>query len=76
MEQVYAWLYDHYGEPRLRTLPAFQDAAAEPLVELAPEDAQLDLRDALNILRLNWCTAAFEMGVRFGMKLTEEGRNG
>lgn len=69
MENIYEWLYDHYAEPRLEKLPEFCSRRMEPLVSLLPEEQRLFGLDALNSLRLDWCTAAFELGIRLGVEL-------
>ena len=75
MENIYEWLYDHYAWPRLKTLPEFQDQRTEPLLAMAPEEQRLLCADALTALQMNWCTAAFELGVRLGVELkAAEGR--
>ena len=78
MENIYEWLCDHYAVPRLESLPEFQDQRTEPLLAMAPEDQRLSCSDALVTLQMNWCTAAFELGVRLGVELkaAESGKYG
>ena len=78
MENIYEWLYDHYAWPRLKNLPEFQDQRTEPLLARVPENQRLFCTDTLDILQTNWCTAAFELGVRLGVELkaAESGKYG
>ena len=69
MEPIHQWLYDFYARPRLKRLPAFQQGEIRRLLDGAAEMDRLDREDALNDLQLEWCTAAFAVGVRLGMEL-------
>lgn len=69
METVYEWLYGAYAAPRLKHLPEFQDREAEALLALLPPKDHLLGADTLDLLQDNWCIAAFELGVRLGLRL-------
>ena len=69
MEKTYEWLYDHYAEPRLDQLPAFDREEVARLAAAVPEGERLAWTDALNSLQLRWCTDAFSLGVRLGLDL-------
>lgn len=71
MRETYEWLYDYYAEPQLQKLPEFDGERLERLAEAAPELTRIDLLDRLYALRLAWCTAAFEAGVRLGLRMME-----
>ncbi|WP_298020092.1 hypothetical protein [uncultured Dysosmobacter sp.] len=71
MRETYEWLYDYYAEPQLQKLPEFDSERLERLAEAAPELTRIDLLDRLYALRLVWCTAAFETGVRLGLHMLE-----
>jgi hypothetical protein len=71
MEPIYDWLYDAYAAPLLQEHPAFRSELLERLAaEAVPGERPLWLIDRLNEFQLNWCTAAFEAGVRLGMQLS------
>jgi len=69
MENIYEWLFDHYASPRLERLPEFAPDRTEPLLSLLSQGERLTGEDALCALRVDWCTAAFELGVRVGVEL-------
>jgi len=71
MRETDEWLYDYYAEPQLQKLPEFDSERLERLAEAAPELTRIDLLDRLYALRLAWCTAAFESGVRLGLRMME-----
>ncbi|MDO4315772.1 MAG: hypothetical protein Q4C45_08335 [Oscillospiraceae bacterium] len=70
MENLFEWLYDHYAEPQLRVLPAFQEELLRPVIRLAPEEDRIILADQLTTLQMHWCTAAFQIGVQLGVRLS------
>lgn len=69
MESIHEWLYDSYARPRLKSLPAFQTGEIRRLLEGVAEMDRLDWEDALNDLQLEWCTAAFALGLQLGLEL-------
>ena len=71
MEPIYEWLYDHYAQPRLGRLPAFQDARVR---EALAGETELERLDRGYALALDCATAAFETGVRLGLVLTAPDR--
>lgn len=70
MENIYEWLYDNYAEPQLSALPVFQDELLQPILRMVSETERIDLTDKLISLQLNWCTAAFQIGLQLGMRLS------
>ena len=58
LENLFDWLYDHYAEPQLRVL------------QMVPEEERLRLTDRLTTLQMHWCTAAFQIGVQLGVRLS------
>lgn len=72
MENIYEWLYDFYAQPKLGESPLFQDNLLAPLLETLSEDQRLACLDLLHTLRLHWCTVAFALGVRTGLRLAGE----
>lgn len=69
MENIYEWLFDQYAEPQLRADPIFRPEMLQPLLRQVPKEDQLDWEDMLDSLRLDWCTAAFQLGVQLGIRL-------
>lgn len=70
MENLFEWLYDHYAEPQLQVLPIFRRELLQPFLQPAPEEDQIHLADQLLALQMHWCTAAFQIGVQLGVRLS------
>lgn len=70
LENLFDWLYDHYAEPQLRVLPIFQTEQLQPVLQMVPEEERLRLTDRLTTLQMHWCTAAFQIGVQLGVRLS------
>ena len=72
MDNTYNWLYREYVLPLLSDLAEEQGRLLNDLVYSLPltSEDHIDIYDALTLLRYEWGTEAFALGVQLGLQLT------